>query len=268
MDQQNKKNTGKKCLLFFLILLMVLIVAALIWYGIRYFSRFDPSPYKAETADTPTSTEAEPETEPVSEPETELPPNPIDFDALMEKNPDVCAWITVPNTNIDYPILQSSDANDDFYLNHGLDGQWDGNGSIYIQRLNNNQFLDRNTVIYGHNMLNGSMFRTLHYFRDPDFFNANEFFTIYLPGHILTYRIFSAYRYDNRHILRSFDFSDTEVYRDYLNFATNPTSLIRNVREGVEVTTDDRIVTLSTCIGSQAYRYLVQGVLIDDQPTT
>ena len=272
MEHQNKTNSGKKRWLFILIPLMVLLIAAIIWFGYIYFSRFDPTPYKEEPSTAPTSTEpVEPESEPeTTEPETEpeLPANPIDFDALQEENPDVCGWITVPNTNIDYPILQSSHEDDNFYLDHDIDGTWNVNGSIYIQRLNNNQFLDRNTVIYGHNMRNLSMFATLHKFRDADFFNENEYFTIYLPGHILTYQIFAAYRYDNRHILNSFDFSNTQVYQEYLDYATNPNSMIRNVREGVSVTTDDRIVTLSTCIGDKNYRYLVQGVLIDDQPTS
>lgn len=256
MEQQNQTPSGKKRLLFVLIPLLVLLIAGLGWFLYRYFHPFDPTPYKAESAAT-SSTESE----------EELPINPIDFETLQAENPDVCGWITVPNTNVDYPILQSSQEDDDFYLNHNIDGAWDINGSIYIQRLNNNQFLDRNTVIYGHNMRNGSMFRTLHYFRETEFFNENEYFTIYLPHHILTYRIFSAYRYDDRHILNSFDFSDTEVYQEYLEYATDPVSMIRNVREGVTVTTDDRIVTLSTCIDNDAYRYLVQGVLIDDQYT-
>ncbi len=194
--------------------------------------------------------------------------NPIDFATLKAQNPDVCGWITVPNTNIDYPILQSQPSEDnDYYLTHNLDRKYSVAGSIYIQRNNSNQFTDRNTVIYGHNMKNKTMFRTLHNFRDPEFFEQNEFFTIYTPGHIKTYRIFSAYRYDNRHILNSFDFTDKAVFAEYLEFATNPVSLIKNVREGVKVTADDQIVTLSTCISDKRYRYLVQGVLIKDELT-
>ncbi len=194
--------------------------------------------------------------------------NPIDFATLTQKNPDVCGWITVPNTNIDYPILQSQPGEDnDYYLTHNIDRKYSVSGSIYIQRNNSNQFTDRNTVIYGHNMKNKTMFRTLHNFRDPAFFEQNEFFTIYTPGHIKTYRIFSAYRYDNRHILNSFDFTDKTVFQEYINFATNPQSMIKNVRKGVKVTTDDQIVTLSTCISDPRYRYLVQGVLIKDELT-
>ena len=122
-------------------------------------------------------------------------------------------------------------------------------------------------MVYGHNMRNGSMFRTLHNFRDAEFFKANEYFYVYTPGHIMTYRIFAAYRYDNRLILSAFDFSDPVVYENYLQECLNPTSMIRNVREGVELTADDRIVTLSTCISDARYRYLVQGVLIKDEVT-
>lgn len=200
------------------------------------------------------------------ESQIEYADNPIDFASLRTENPDVCGWITVPNTNIDYPVLQSSEEDDNFYLDHDLNKQSSIYGAIYIQRLNSNLFTDPNTVIYGHNMKNGSMFRHLHKFRDEAFFNENEYFYIYTPGHIYTYRIFSAYRSDNRHILNSYDFSDEQSYAEYIETAKNPTSLIKNTRE-VDITTDDRIVTLSTCISDSRYRYLVQGVLIKDELT-
>lgn len=247
----------KKRILIGVIAAAVVLSGVLGWVAYRYFAPFDPAPYKTE----------DPEPEPPAQQEPALPANPIDFAALQAENPDVCGWITVPNTNVDHPILQSSKDDDDYYLRRSMDGSWNPNGCIYIQRLNNNQFMDRNTVIYGHNMRNTQMFSTLHYFRDPDFFAENQYFTVYLPHHILTYRIFSAYQYDDRHILNSFDFSDTAVYEDYLKYATNPSSMIKNVREGVTVTTDDRIVTLSTCMNDKTYRYLIQGVLIDDQYT-
>ena len=116
-------------------------------------------------------------------------------------------------------------------------------------------------------MLDGSMFRTLHKFSDKKFFDKNEFIYIYTPGHILKYRIFAAYKWDDRHILNSYDFSDEQVFADYIEEIKNPKSLMVNTRE-TELSTSDRIITLSTCIGNEKnYRYLVQGVLIDDTRT-
>lgn len=191
----------------------------------------------------------------------------INFTELWELNPDVYAWIKIPNTSVDYPILQS-DTDDSYYLTHNIYNQYTISGSIYTESLNKKDFSDPNTLIYGHNMLNGSMFATLHKFRNPDFFSENEYIYIYMPDRTLTYRIFSAYEYDDRHIMYSFDFNDENVYRDYLEYAQNPTSSITyNTRE-LGVTTDDKIITLSTCMDSiDTSRYLVQGVLVNDEPT-
>jgi len=197
-----------------------------------------------------------------------LPDNPVDFATLQATNPDIYAWLHIPGTNIDNPVACSSpDKEDDFYLDHNIYGQYEFAGTLYSEKQNSTDLTDRNTVIYGHNMLNGTMFRTLHYFEDAAFFEETEEFYIYTPGHILTYTVFAAYVYDNRHILNSFDFEDDAVWADYLAEATNPKSMNVHTRP-VEVTTDDRIVTLSTCVGTnKSARYLVQGVLTDDQPT-
>lgn len=248
-----KKRMSKK----WLIVLVALVLVFSVSLGTVVYLYFCPNDFNAEkykaSAVSGTSQASE----------TRMK-NPIDFDALQADNDDMCAWITVPNTNVDYPIFQSSADDDDFYLNHGADKSYNINGSLYIQRVNSFDFSDPNTVIYGHNMRNGSMFRTLHNFRDKEFFDNNEYFYIYTPGHILTYRIFAAYRYDNRLILSAYDFSDRSVFESYLQECLNPTSMIRNVRDGVTLTADDRIVTLSTCISDARYRYLVQGVLIQD----
>lgn len=196
-----------------------------------------------------------------------LADNPINFEALWQQNTDVYAWINIPSCSIDYPIVQSYEEDDSFYLHHNLEKQYQYSGCIYTEKLNKKDFNDRNTVIYGHNMLDGTMFSNLLAYQEEAFFNDNPYIYIYMPGHKLTYMIFSAYRYDNRHILNSFDFSNDEVWETYLEEAKNPKSLVVNKRD-VNVTTDDKIITLSTCTGSNfEYRYLIQGVLINDELT-
>jgi len=190
----------------------------------------------------------------------------VNFTELWKVNTDIYAWIKIPNTYVDYPVLQT-DGDDSFYLEHNYKKQYEFAGSIYSEKLNSKDFDDPNTLLYGHNMLNGTMFATLHYFRDPNFFAANPYIYIYLPDRTLTYEIFSAYEYDDRHILYSFDFSDEDVYAEYLEYATNPTESMMCNRRDIEVTTDDKIITLSTCLGNiETSRYLVQGVLISDEP--
>lgn len=191
----------------------------------------------------------------------------INFKKLQEINPELYAWIRIPNTMIDYPIAQSS-TDDSFYLEHNMYGEWAFAGCIYTEKCNSKDFSDPNTVLYGHNMLNGSMFRHLHNFRDEQFFADNRYIYIYTPTHTLTYEIFSAYEYDDRHIMNSFDFTDKEVFAEYLEYAKNPVNaMMANTRRDVNVTADDKIITLSTCLGDiDTSRYLVQGVLISDEP--
>ena len=206
----------------------------------------------------------------------ELPENPIDFKALQEQNSDVYAWIYVPGTEVNSPVLQSSPDDEDFYLTHDIHGDESDVGCIYSQLVNSKEFTDPVTLLYGHtfeawqNDLKDEAFGTLHNFEDADFFADHDTFYIYLPGKVLTYKIVSAYEYDDRHIIDSFDFEKRAVLQQYYDYVVNPDSTLTNVREGMTLTADkDRIVQLSTCTRPDKFtaRYLVTGVLVDEQKT-
>lgn len=210
----------------------------------------------------------------VTDDETELPANPIDFKTLQSKYPDACAWIQVEGIEqIDYPIFMSQpEADDNLYLDHNRDGEEDRYGEIYIQKLNYKDFSDPNTLIYGHNMGNGDMFGKLYdgngkQFDNKEFFDQHRKFYIYTPGHILEYEIISAFVYDNRHILNSFNFEIEQEREEFFNQCIDPTSMTKQVLEGATLDTDDKIVTLSTCTGDDATRYLVVGKLVKDTET-
>lgn len=191
--------------------------------------------------------------------------NPIDFDKLQEINPDIYAWIRIPDTNIDYPIAQR-EGDDEYYLHHDMYQKPRFAGCIYTEDCNSREFTDPNTVIYGHNMKNKSMFQNLHLFSDEEFFEEHPDVYIYTPKGVLVYHVFAAYTYDDRHIMNSFDFSDPEVFQAYLEEIMHIRSMDANLRDGVDVTVDDHIITLSTCIGGQTNsRYLVQAVLCKDE---
>lgn len=206
---------------------------------------------------------AEPEG-PVEDPR---PANPIDFPSLKAEHPDIYAWVTIPDTGVNHPIVQSA-TDDNYYLYHDLDGNYTIYGSVFTQSMNATDFSDPVTIVYGHHTDNGTMFSDLRNFTDKDYFDAHEEMYIYTPGHIFTYRIISAYEYDSRHIMNSFDFSDPQVRQDYFASVLSPTSMQVNVREGATLSVDDKIVQLSTCVeGNSASRYIVTGVLVGDQET-
>lgn len=199
------------------------------------------------------------ETEEDTDPPVEIP---IDFAALQEKNPDVYAWITVPGTQIDYPILQHPEDNS-YYLTHTIDGEEKTEGAIFTENYNHTDMEDPNTVIYGHDMKNGSMFQNLLNYQDREFFDVNREVIIYTPDAIRHYEIFAAYLYDDRHLLQSFNFYNKDVYRQYLDSIFSIRDMNSCIDTSIKVDTDDKIITLSTCYGSQSdKRYLVQAVLV------
>lgn len=212
-------------------------------------------------------------TEPIPEepiPTGEMPSdvieaNTVDFEGLSEINKDIYAWIKIPGTPIDYPILESEDS-DLYYERRDYEGNYSISGCIFTQYYNTKGFKDRNTIVYGHYMMDGTFFGSLHNYKDPDFFEKNRYIYITLPDRVLVYEIFAAYEYDNRHILAAYDFSDDEEYAEYLATCLNPLTMIRTIREGTELTTDDKLITLSTCTSytDTSKRFLVQGVLIAD----
>lgn len=181
---------------------------------------------------------------------------PINFEELWQINPEIYAWIEIPDTPINYPIVQSM-SDDAYYLDHTIEGIAGYPGSIYTERINTKDFTDFNTLIYGHDMLDGSMFAGLHKFADETYLHEHETMLIYTAEHKYTYRIFKALIYDDRHIMGSFDFSDFTQREVYLDSIGNSDS---------EVTTDSRLVTMSTCIADQpSNRFLVEAVLINEE---
>ena len=190
----------------------------------------------------------------------------IDFDKLQSYNKELVAWIYVDGTQIDYPVARHEGEDQTYYLNYDMYAQPAYSGCIYMEDVNQPDFSDNNTVLYGHNMKNGTMFKGLHKFEDQDFFDENKYIYIYLPDRTLVYEIFAAYTTDDTHILTAYDFTDKKVYQNYLDDVTNVHYMGAFVREGTSVTTDDTIITLSTCVGGQpSNRYLVQGVLKYDK---
>lgn len=254
------------------VLSCALIVSSLLMVR-GYAPLSTPSADHAPTVTVPTApTTSTPTDEPAP-----LPDNPVDFAALQAEYPEAVAWITVPNTKINYVVMQSGpDTEEDFYLTHNEAGKKDSSGSIYIQRYNRADFSDPNTVLYGHNMKGGKMFANVHLFKDKEFLEENEYLYIYTPGHVLKYRIYSLFSWEVRndrgkikHLLWAYDFDTEAGYREFLDKTTDPNTRIKRVREGVAPTTDDKVVTLSTCISGQnnTGRLLLVAVLEEDTLT-
>lgn len=123
-----------------------------------------------ETVAEETATETVEET--VEEVEDETYVSPINFSELKAQNADVQAWITIDDTNVDYPVMNDGTEN---YLHINFDGEKSSQGSIFMDPASN----DSLTIIYGHNMKNGSMFHDVDRFNNKDFFESHQSIKLY-----------------------------------------------------------------------------------------
>lgn len=187
----------------------------------------------------------------------------VDWEKLQSQNPDAYAWLYVPGTEIDYPVLQSGNVPEDYYLHHNLYRQYSFAGSIYSRRQNAKDFSDKITVLYGHNMINGSMFADIRKFEHPDFFRKHSEFFIYMPGRILRYRIVAYHVSDAEDILATYQANNDDGYKVYADKIKQS----GNIRKEEKIEADDSIVTLSTCDSADSRRRLLQGVLAETQTT-
>lgn len=211
-----------------------------------------------------------PETESDTETETVLydwVPE-VDFETLRKTNTDICAWISVPGANVDYPVLRNESAenpHDAYYLQHTVERASGLPGAIYIEPCNAADFTDPVTVIYGHHMKNGTMFGSLHEFQNDAFFEENTDACIVTPERTYVYRIFAEVVYDDRHIMGSYDFSSEEDYQEFLDSLKENRDMRDIIREDADVTPEERIIVLSTCVkGEDDRRLLIGAVLIDE----
>lgn len=273
MKMQNKR----KLYLIISIVSFFIVLIALLAIGVLLFSYKQASDdyyqLAQESRKEATAAQAvvtEDTTVPIGEAAEEtLPPVPlveipINFDYLKEQNEDIIGWIMVDGTVIDYPILYDTSYNF-YYLKHNYNGTATGYGSIVVLGDNADDFTDFNTVIYGHNMVDGKMFTQLHKFRkDRSFFDEHGQIVIYTADRKLTYQVFAAYRTDNLNIIVNNDFSTEELREAYIEriYAHTDSAFFK---PEYPVTASDRIITLSTCIGNPDYRYVVQGVLVSDE---
>lgn len=258
-EKRNKKSPS--------FVIIVAVISVLICAGLAYLGRMWYIDYASEKKSNSVETFYSETTEPKSE--VVLKDNPVDFKKLQKENKELYGWIKVPGTRVNYPLAQSA-TDDFFYLHHDYQKNYLFAGTPYTELCNSKDFTDPVTVIYGHNMHdeNGTMFTTLHNFENQTFFNKHNKFYIYTANHIFTYKVFSVFRYDNRHIMNSFDFKKSEVLGEFQQMLLNPHSSVRFVNENTELNKDSKTVILSTCCtGDKSVRLLVCGVLIKDEQT-
>lgn len=188
----------------------------------------------------------------------------IDFGLLKQTSPDVYAWIEIPGTPVAFPIVQHP-KNNDYYLRRAINGAYDITGCIYTQNYNSKDFSDRNTLIYGHYMDDGTKFGPLLSYMDEEFFNTHRRIDIYTETEWFTYEVFAAIPFNTRHILQSYKGVD-DAHAAFLNDVFSSTDARSIIAEYIDIDPEnDRIITLSTCLRTDTRRYLVLAKLVKSQ---
>ena len=219
---------------------------------------------EASSEESDVSEETSEESEESGEETSEYVYEDVNFAVYQKINKDIYAWIRIPGTPIDYPILNRKGDNE-YYLKRNYYRYADTRGSIFTEDYNNRDFNDPVTLIYGHNMSSGSMFGSIQKtYTKKSFMQSHKELQIILPDKTYTYEIFAAVPYSNIHLMYYYDFTNTYVFTEVMNDILSVRAMNAVVDKTVKVTPDDHIVILSTCLsGNGNQRYLLLAVRRD-----
>jgi len=181
------------------------------------------------------------------------------YEELLEINNDTVGWLKVNNTNINYPVVQSDD--NEFYLNHAYDKSDNRAGWLFMDYRNDLDQISKNTIIYGHSMLNnGLMFSSLENTLNSDWYNNDNNLTINfsIKNKNIKWKIFSIYTIEETNDYLYTKFSTDYEFIEFVNEIKN-----RSIVDfSVDVNSSDKILTLSTCYRSNKYRVVVHAKMI------
>lgn len=167
----------------------------------------------------------------------------VDLSALQALYPDVRGWLTIPGTNIDYPVLQSGEENPEYYLKRNYQGDWDANGSLFLQ-WNCSAEDGLNRIIYGHNMNSGAMFGNLDQYEDAEFWAAHRNVFFQTEKGMEEYTVVSVLKTDiNKFPFTKVDFPDEASLKEYVELA-KPQEVFET---GENVAECHSVLTLVTC---------------------
>ena len=183
----------------------------------------------------------------------------VDISELYKMNPDCVGWIKVEGTDIEYPIVKTTD--NEFYLTHTFDKSYNKAGWIFVDYRNALDGTDENIVIYGHNRKDGSMFDSLKRVLTDEWFKDKGDMKIYLilGNELHEYRVFSAYTIEMEEYYLTTQFIDEKEFEKYIKEVKSRS--IKNFQ--IDVNTKDKLLTLSTCADNNKYRVVVHAKKIN-----
>ena len=255
--EKKKKKLSKAGVMLFRVILIVSIATAA-YSGFQLYKGLKDY-RESENSYTNLANETKTETESIVEEETgeTYEYDKANFTALAEINPDVAGWLSLDGTVINYPVVQGTD--NDYYLEHLFTRETNHTGCIFIDFRNQKDFSDRNTAMYAHHMRNGSMFAELEGYRQQDYYEAHKELILQTPDAVYLIQPFAGLLSDGYTEYVQFDFPTDESFMSYVNDLRSKSTF----NSDVEVTAEDRIVTMSTCrYDITNGRYAVFGKLV------
>lgn len=258
-EQKKKKKSD--------VLLTIALIAAIVVFCYAAFNLYHIyTEYKKGTdeynqIEKMAVTERDADSAEVAGPNAQLkPPIEVDFDKLKSVNEDVVGWIYVDALpDISYPIVKGKD--NQTYLHQTYEKNYNFAGTIFVDYENSGDFSDCNTLVYGHNMKNGSMFGHLKKFREDDkLYKQDKYFWILTPERNYRYEIISAYTTGVNSDTYTLFKGPGEEFEKYLETIKGYSEI---QTDDTDLTIKDKIVTLSTCTGNESTRFVVQGKRVD-----
>lgn len=182
----------------------------------------------------------------------------VDFNKLKEQNNETIAWLKINNTNVEYPVVKAT--NNSFYLNHSFDKSKNSAGWIFADYKNKFDNTDKNIVIYGHNMRDGSMFGSMLNILDAQWYEneENTNITLYNENEKCIYKVFSIYKIENEDYYIKTEFKNDNEFEEFVKNLKK-----RSIKDfNVDISKDDNILTLSTCANNNKYRIVLHSVRV------
>lgn len=179
-------------------------------------------------------------------------PISVDFSVLKQENEDIVGWLCLEDSPINYPVVQSND--NDYYLRRLVNGEYNIAGSLFMDYRNDSNLEDNNTIIYGHNMKNNTMFGSLQDYKNQDYYDNHKVMYYFTPGKNYIIELFTGYTIS----------VDSDIYDLSVIDSSKLEELISksDFESNTKVTEKDKIITLSTCAYEyDGARYIVMGVL-------
>lgn len=252
MAELKKQERNRKWMIF---VLSILATACMVYVGIYYYqfekNRVDYNKL-AELKEADSVLDTEKGYTITVEEKKDMPPILAKYETLYKKNKKLIGWLKIDDTNIDYPVMQT--VNNEYYLNHNFNQEYDKNGSLFLDKDCNAAFPNTNMIIYGHHMKSGKMFGNLNYYSKESYYKEHpqiQFDTIYEEG-----------LYDIMYVFRSRIYNEDEVVFKYYQFfdvnsedefysAMDEMARMSLYDTGVTAEYGDKLITLSTCDSSE-----------------